>query len=226
MNFLKISIYLQTLGRMTRPRMPVGYHQYPPYQHEQLVQSGHPGPHHAQNTYVSLQSDLGEEHYSSLAFNAAVLAMNSDPNNNNGMTASSSKNLDLCHCEDKVCQVEGGVKFNPFYVREMRRREDAPPTTRKKRMGSSSALCDVLMDSVVHSSHVAAAHAEQANCMQCREFVHKFRNDVRDMINTEKEIYERQVLLNFLILKLRLFHAFCKLVAIFFCLKLTCCCYC
>ena len=24
-------------------------------------------------------------------------------------------------CEDKVCEVDNGVKFNPFYVREMRR---------------------------------------------------------------------------------------------------------
>ena len=43
----------------------------------------------------------------------------------------------------------------------------------------SSSLCDVLLDSVIHSGHVAAIHAEQANCRQCREFVFKFRTDLK-----------------------------------------------
>ena len=48
----------------------------------------------------------------------------------------------------------------------------------------SSSLCDVLLDSVIHSGHVAAIHAEQANCRQCREFVVKFRTDLKDLVSS------------------------------------------
>ena len=31
------------------------------------------------------------------------------------------KDSHLRECQDKVCEADGGVKFNPFYLREMRR---------------------------------------------------------------------------------------------------------
>ena len=46
---------------------------------------------------------------------------------------------------------------------------------------TTSGLCNVLLDSVLHSGHVAAIHAEQAHCFQCREFMHKFRVDLSHM---------------------------------------------
>ena len=33
----------------------------------------------------------------------------------------SNPRLLFCHCEEAVCQLPNGTKFNPFYLREMRR---------------------------------------------------------------------------------------------------------
>lgn len=88
-----------------------------------------------------------------------------------------------CECEDELDEMENGVKFNPFYVREMHQttsksgNQPSPPLNRI----NSSGLCQVLMDSVMHTSHVAAIHAEQTDCFQCREYMHKFRTGITDL---------------------------------------------
>ena len=92
------------------------------------------------------------------------------------------KSCDHCQEEDTVCSVEGCVKFNPFYLREVREqfsagllrsgekttgllRFDSPADNSKTMAGNpdipslhlsqgGQALCGVVLDAVWHASQV------------------------------------------------------------------------
>ncbi len=54
--------------------------------------------------------------------------------------------------------------------------------------GTSSGggtICGVLLDSVIHSGHIAAIHADRAGCSQCREFVLKFKSDLKEITGSK-----------------------------------------
>ncbi|TRY67059.1 hypothetical protein TCAL_02730 [Tigriopus californicus] len=115
------------------------------------------------STYVSMPHSE-EGHYSSLSYEEKQKKI-------------------PCECEDELDEMENGVKFNPFYVREMHQTTNKSGNRPNLPLNiiNSGGLCQVLMDSVMHTSHVAAIHAEQSDCFQCREYMHKFRTGISDL---------------------------------------------
>lgn len=83
-------------------------------------------------------------------------------------------------CEDRVCQLNGGVKVNPFFVREMR---DTTAAMNQPEV----ALCDVLINSVVHTRRVAALHAEKAKCQHCANFASQLEAGLDHLTLLENE---------------------------------------
>ena len=80
-----------------------------------------------------------------------------------------------CECESKepVCDMEGGIKFNPCY--------DNKPDL------SSSELCDVMLDAMWHAGQATAAHAGQGRCDQCAHFANKFNYEMGAFFNSKQE---------------------------------------
>ena len=80
-----------------------------------------------------------------------------------------TKSCNHCSEEDSVCSMEGCVKFNPFYVREMREKSsgllrfESGPDNSKTMSGNMGighgaegghALCGVVLDAVFHAGQV------------------------------------------------------------------------
>ncbi len=74
-----------------------------------------------------------------------------------------------CECANKesVCDIEGGIKFNPCYM---------------SKPDLSNDLCDVMLDAVWQAGHAAAVHAGRAKCMHCAHFTSKFNAEMKDIM--------------------------------------------
>ena len=80
-----------------------------------------------------------------------------------------------CDCSHKesVCDIEGGIKFNPCY--------------NNKDANDVNDLCEVMLDAVWRAGHAAAVHAGRAKCLQCAQFSAKLNNDMGDMLNQNSQ---------------------------------------
>ena len=71
--------------------------------------------------------------------------------------------LFFCHCEDAICRLPNGTKFNPFYLREMRRdvlrKQNIEPCNTGNIARSISPSCSTCS---VNSS-------KMPNCYRCNE---------------------------------------------------------
>ena len=71
--------------------------------------------------------------------------------------------LFFCHCEDAICRLPNGTKFNPFYLREMRRdglrKQNIEPCNASNIARSISPSCSTCS---VNSS-------KMPNCYRCNE---------------------------------------------------------
>ena len=73
-----------------------------------------------------------------------------------------------CSTKDPVCNIEGGIKFNPCY---------------SSKIDLSPDFCDVMMDAVWRAGQSTAAHAGRAKCGQCAQFSRKLQSDMHNMVN-------------------------------------------
>ena len=80
-----------------------------------------------------------------------------------------------CASKESVCDIEGGIKFNPCYMSKHDNDE-----------GMSADLCDVMLDAVWQAGHATAVHAGRAKCMQCSNFSSKFNTDMKDIMRQTK----------------------------------------
>ena len=78
-----------------------------------------------------------------------------------------------CECDTKepVCEIEGGIKFNPCYT---------------SKLDLSSDLCDVMLDAVWRAGQSTASHAGRAKCGQCAQFSRKLQSDMHNMVHNKK----------------------------------------
>ena len=71
--------------------------------------------------------------------------------------------LFFCHCEEAICRLPNGTKFNPFYLREMRRdgirKQNIEPCNTGNIARSISPSCSTCS---VNSS-------KMPNCYRCNE---------------------------------------------------------
>ena len=102
----------------------------------------------------------------------------------------SKKSCDHCKDEDSVCSVEGCIKFNPFYVREIREKSgnyrmsgekstvlrfESAPDNSKTMSGNperssnqpGQALCEVVLDAVWHAQQVKTLSSIKAGQQHC-----------------------------------------------------------
>ena len=79
-----------------------------------------------------------------------------------------------CECDTKepVCDIEGGIKFNPCY--------------NSKLDLSNHDLCDVMLDAVWRAGQTTASHAGRAKCGQCAQFSRKLHSDMHNMVHNKK----------------------------------------
>ena len=77
-----------------------------------------------------------------------------------------------CDCSSKepVCDIEGGIKFNPCYL------------SKHDMVHGGNDLCDVMLDAVWQAGHAAAVHAGRAKCMHCAHFTSKFNSEMKDIM--------------------------------------------
>ena len=81
------------------------------------------------------------------------------------------QNLDCCSQKESVCDIEGGIKFNPCY----NSKPDLP-----------GDLCEVMLDAVWRAGHAAAVHSGRAKCLQCTQFSAKLNEDLGDLLNNNQ----------------------------------------
>lgn len=74
-----------------------------------------------------------------------------------------------CSTKDPVCDMEGGIKFNPCYM---------------SKPDLSHELCDVMLDAVWQAGHAAAVHAGRTKCMHCAHFTSKFNAEMKDIMQS------------------------------------------
>ena len=88
------------------------------------------------------------------------------------------KALKTCDCINKesVCDIEGGIKFNPCYL---------------SKHDLSNDLCDVMLDAVWQAGHAAAVHAGRAKCMHCAHFTSKFNQEMKDIMQQSGKSHTR-----------------------------------
>ena len=84
------------------------------------------------------------------------------------LNSSSQQKTCECSTKDPVCNIEGGIKFNPCY---------------SSKIDLSPDFCDVMMDAVWRAGQSTAAHAGQTKCGQCAQFSRKLQSDMHNMVH-------------------------------------------
>ena len=81
-----------------------------------------------------------------------------------------------CSQQESVCDIEGGIKFNPCY---------------NSKHDLTGDLCDVMLDAVWRAGHAAAVHAGRAKCLQCAQFSAKLNGDLGDLLQGQNSSQNR-----------------------------------
>ena len=135
----------------------------------------HRGKDNSYEVVSDLVNSEGEEVYSSL--NDEASSHKRSPQSMLGplpvppkaISGAATNSQKPCECASKssVCDIEGGIKFNPCYV---------------SKHDLSHDLCDVMLDAVWQAGHAAAVHSGRAKCLQCSQFSAKFQSEMGDML--------------------------------------------